>query len=198
VVGDLLERPARTYRHPNLEAPAMIGSGQNWQAWTVTVQQLGGQAVTWPFGWNGDNNGPYIGAPAARFDIDTFTNLVNSGVIGANDPSGITNNGQYAYVLAPSSVVNTAPSNTQMSVANQVADFFFSDWTEALAAFPGQLAKEINGVVGYAGNILSNAANVAGGVVAAGVGSLLTGPVLLAGGALAVVAFLYFQRQRGR
>lgn len=176
----------------------MIGDGQGFQAWTVTVQQLGGQAVTWPFGWEGDNNGPYIGAPAARFDIATFTNLVNAGTIGANDPSGITNNGQYAYVLAPSSVVNTAPSNAQMSVAAQVQDFFFSDWTEALAAFPGQLAHEINGVVGYAGNILANAASVAGGVVSAGVGSLLSAPVLIAGGALALVALVYFQRKRGR
>jgi hypothetical protein len=176
----------------------MIGDGQNFQAWTVTVQQLGGQAVTWPFGWNGDNNGPYIGAPAARFDIATFQNLVSAGTIGANDPSGITSNGQYAYVLAPSSVVNSAPSNTQMSVASQVGDFFFSDWTSALEAFPAQLSQEINGVVGYAGNILSNAASVAGGVVSAGVGSLLSGPVLIAGGVFIVAALLFLNRKRGR
>jgi hypothetical protein len=174
----------------------MIGDGENWQAWTVDVKALGGQPVVWPFGWNGDNNGPYIGAPAARFDAATFQSLVNAGTIGANDPAGMTNNGQYVYVLAPSSVVNTAPSNTRMTVAQQVGDFFFSDWAEALAAFPGQLAREINGIVCYVGNILSTVAKTAGGVVNAGVGSLLSGPVLIAGGALALVAVLYFARRR--
>jgi hypothetical protein len=174
----------------------MIGDGENYAAWAVDVKSLGGTVTTWPFGWNGGNNGPYIGAPAGRFDAATFQSLLTAGTIGQNDPAGMTNNGQYVYVLAPSSVVNTAPSNTQMTVGQQVGDFFFSDWTEALEAFPGQLAREINGVVGYAGNILSTVASTAGGVVSAGVGSLLTGPVLLAGGALALVAVLYFARRR--
>jgi hypothetical protein len=176
----------------------MIGDGQNFQAWTVTVQSLGGQAVTWPFGWEGANTGPYTGAPAARFDTATFQNLVNAGTIGANDPSGMTANGQYVYVLAPSSVVNTAPSTTQMSVANQVGDFFFSDWTEALAAFPGQLSNEIKGVVGYAGNILSTVASTAASVVSAGVAPLLTTPVIVAGAVLLLVGVAIFARKRGR
>lgn len=174
----------------------MIGDGETFQAWTVDVQNLGGQAVTWPFGWNGDNNGPYIGAPAARFDAATFAKLVASGVIGSNDPSGVTSNGQYVYVLAPSSVVATAPSNTQMTVSSQLEDFFFSDWPTALASFPGQLQTELNGVVGWAANILQTVAGAAGGVIKAGVEPLLTTPVIIAGAVFALVALAFFSRKK--
>lgn len=176
----------------------MIGDGENFQAWTVDVQNLGGQAVTWPFGWQGANTGPYTGAPAARFDAATFQKLVNAGVIGQDDPTGQTANGAYFYVLAPSSVVNTAPTEQQMTVGQQLQNFFFADWGSALAAFPQQLQSEINGVVGWAGNVLANAAKTAGGVVSAGVGGLLTPPVLIAAGVLALVAVAYFAKKRGR
>jgi hypothetical protein len=174
----------------------MIGDGESYAAWAVDGKALGGTVTTWPFGWNGENTGPYTGAPALRFDTVTFQSLLTAGTIGASDPAGQTNNGQYVYVLAPSSVVATAPSNQQMTVGQSLSDFFFDDWSQALAAFPGQLAREINGVVGYAGNILANAATAAGGVVNAAASSLLTGPVLVAGGIAAVIAlFLVFRKR---
>lgn len=174
----------------------MIGDGESYQAWTVDVANLGGVATTWPFGWNGQNSGPYTGAPAARFDTATFQQLLAAGTIGANDPTGMTTNGQYVYVLAPSSVVNSAPSSTQMTVASQVANFFFSDWDQALAEFPGQLEQELKGVVGFAANIAGTLAAGAAGVIKQGVAPLLTTPVLIGGAvALGIVAFIAFRKR---
>lgn len=171
----------------------MIGDGESYQAWTVDVANLGGVATTWPFGWNGQNSGPYTGAPAARFDTATFQQLLAAGTIGANDPVGMTTNGAYVYVLAPSSVVDSAPSSTQMSVGSQIANFFFSDWDQAIAAFPGQLATEIKGVVGYAANVAGTIGAGVADVVKDTVAPLFTAPVLIGGavviGLVALIAF---------
>lgn len=173
-----------------------IGDGESYAAWAVDGKALGGTVTTWPFGWNGENNGPYIGAAALRFDTATFQSLLNSGAIAQTDPAGQTTNGQFVYVLAPASVQETAPSAQQMSTAAQIGDFFFDDWGQALAAFPGQLAKEIKGTVGYAGAILSDVASTAGGVVNAAASALLTGPVLVAGGIAGALALFFTFRKR--
>lgn len=174
----------------------MIGDGESYAAWAVDGKALGGTVTTWPFGWNGDNNGPYIGAAALRFPTATFQSLLQSGAIGPNDPAGITTNQQFVYVLAPASVQNTAPSAQQMTTSQQLSDFFFDDWGQALAEFPGQLAQEIKGLVGWAGNILAAVASTAGQVGNAAVSSLLSGPVLIAGGiAGAIALFLVFRKR---
>lgn len=174
----------------------MIGDGETYQSWTVDVANLGGVATTWPFGWNGSNSGPYTGAPAARFDSATFQQLLSSGVIQPSDPAGVTSNQQWWYVLAPASVVNTAPTETQESVAAQLEDFLLNDWGSALAQFPSQLQTEINGTIGYAGNILSTAASTAAGVVKAAVSPLLTTPVLIAAGVVGLVALGFVFRKK--
>lgn len=173
----------------------MIGDGESYQAWTVDVKNLGGVATTWPFGWNGASSGPYTGAPAARFDAATFQALLSSGVIAATDPTGITTNQQWVYVLAPESVVDTAPSAQQMTIAQQIGNFLFSDWGEALAAFPSTLQQELAGMVGFAGNILGMVGAAAAGVVKDTVSPLLTTPVLIGGGVLALAALAFVVRK---
>jgi hypothetical protein len=172
----------------------VIGDGENYQAWTVDVKARGGVVTTWPFGWNGTNSGPYTGAPAARFDVATFQQLLAAGIIGASDPSGMTANGQYVYVLPPASVVDSAPSDQNMSTMDQVENFLFSDWGDALAAFPGQLANELKGTVGYASNLVGTVGSAVTSAAATTIRPLLV-PLLAVGGVLVLVLAV---RARGR
>lgn len=172
----------------------MIGDGDTYQAWTVDVKALGGVVTTWPFGWNGGNSGPYTGAPAARFDTATFRALLDAGTIGATDPAGMTSNGSYVYVLAPASVVDSAPSDQQMGVLAQLGNFFFADWGSALASFPAQLAREIKGTVGYAADVVGSVGGAVGSVAAQTVKPLLVPLVAIAG----VIVLVLAVRARGR
>lgn len=173
-----------------------LGDGDNYQSYGVDVKNAGGQLTNWPFGWQGGTKSPYTGAPAARFPAATFQALVSSGVIDSSAPSGITSNGAYVYVLAPQSVVDSAPSSMQMTVAGQIEDFLFSDWGSAIAAFPGQLQQEIKGVTGYAGAIAGQILAAATGAVAAGAAPLLSAPVLIGGAiVVAIVALVAFRKK---
>lgn len=90
--------------------------------WARFVKENGGVVTRWPFPAD-----DYYGQLAARFPGDVYLALVESRKIGANAPAAYTNNNQWAYVLAPVSLLPKGFVNAPLGDDSNLGDAY-SDW----------------------------------------------------------------------
>jgi hypothetical protein len=79
--------------------------------WVAQVKSLGGVATAWPF-----DDDDY-GTLAARFDVNTYTRVFNSGRLPTGEGTQSTVNGQYVYVLASALTDSDAADHSAADLA---------------------------------------------------------------------------------
>jgi hypothetical protein len=78
--------------------------------WVSEVQALGGVATAWPF------PGGQYGQLAARFDVATYVDVFNAGLLPTGAGTQTTSNGQWAYVLATAITQNDAADRSALDL----------------------------------------------------------------------------------
>jgi hypothetical protein len=114
-------------------------TGPAFQAWqqSINAQQAPGDllsaaAVTLPPNLGIGALAGYVGAPAARYSASNYVALANSGAIDTSAPTITSADNQYVYVLAPASVIGSAPHT--MTTFESLQNDVFTAGDEAAGA----------------------------------------------------------------